>query len=37
MAVLSARMSAPKKGDRPDELQAEFLRLAEEIRVLKNT
>jgi len=37
MSVLSARMSAPKKGDRPDELQAEFLRLAEKIRALRST
>lgn len=36
MAVLTARMSAPRKGDRPDELQAEFMRLAEEIRALKS-
>ena len=36
MAVLSARMSAPQKGDHPEELQAEFMRLAEEIRRLKS-
>jgi ABC-type multidrug transport system ATPase subunit len=36
MAVLTARMSAPRKGDRPEELQAEFMRLAEEIRALKS-
>ena len=36
MAVLSARMSAPRKGDHPEELQAEFMRLAEEIRRLKS-
>jgi hypothetical protein len=35
MAVLSARMSAPRKGDRPEDLQAEFMRAAEEIRRLK--
>ena len=35
MAVLAARMSAPKKGDRPDELQAEYMRIAEELRKLK--
>ena len=35
MAVLSARLSAPRKGDRPEELQAEYLRLAEELRTLK--
>ena len=34
-AILSARLSAPKKGDHPDELQAEYMRLAEEIRALK--
>ena len=37
MAVLTARMSAPQKGDHPDELQAEFMRLADEIRALKRT
>ena len=36
MAVLTARISAPKKGDRPDLLQEEYLRLAEKIRALKN-
>ena len=35
MAVLSARLSAPKKGDRPDLLQEEYMRLAEELRALK--
>ena len=35
MAALSARLSSPKKGDRPDELQAEYLRLAAEANVLK--
>ena len=35
MAVLSARLSAPKKGDRPDLLREEYLRLAEDIRKLK--
>ena len=35
MAVLSARMSAPRKGDHPDQLQAEFLSLAEKIRQLR--
>ena len=35
MAVLAARMSAPKKGDRPEELQAEYMRAAEELRALK--
>lgn len=36
MAALSARMSAPKKGDRPEELQKEYFRLAEELRKLKS-
>ena len=35
LAVLSARLSAPRKGDRPDLLQAEYQRIAEEIRELK--
>ena len=34
-AMISARMSSPKKGDRPEELQREFMHLAEEIRELK--
>ena len=37
MAVLSARLSAPKKGDRPDLLQEEYLRLAEKLRELKQS
>ena len=36
MAVISARLSAPKKGDRPDLLQEEYLCLAEELRGLKS-
>ena len=36
MAVLSSRMAAPKKGDRPEDLQAEYMRLAEELLQLKN-
>ena len=36
MAALSARLSAPKKGDHPEELQAEYLRLAERVRELKS-
>ena len=36
MAVISSRLSAPKKGDRPDLLQEEYRRLAEEVRGLKN-
>ena len=35
LAALSARLAAPRKGDRPDELQAEYLRLAEDLRNLK--
>ena len=34
MAVLSARMAAPKKGDRPEMLQEEYMRLAEKLREL---
>ena len=35
MAVLSARMAAPKKGDRPELLQAEYMEIAEQLRELK--
>lgn len=35
LADLSARMAKPKKGDRPDRLNAEYLALAEELRALK--
>ena len=35
MAAVSARLSAPKKGDRPDLLQEEYFRLAESLRELK--
>ena len=35
MAALSAQLSNPQKGDHPDELQAEYLRMAEELRELK--
>ena len=35
MAALAARISAPKKGDRPDQLQAEYLEIAEKLRELK--
>ena len=35
MASVSARLSAPRKGDRPDLLQEEYARLTEELRVLK--
>ena len=37
MAAISARPSNPKKGDRPDLLQEEYMRLAEELRELKNS
>ena len=35
MAALSARMAAPKKGDRPDQLQAEYMEMAVKLRELK--
>jgi ATPase subunit of ABC transporter with duplicated ATPase domains len=35
MAAVSARLSAPKKGDRPDLLQEKYFRLAESLRELK--
>ena len=35
MAAITARLSSPKKGDRPDLLQEEYLRLAEQLRELK--
>ena len=35
MAAISARLSAPRKGDRPDLLQEEYAQLAEELRGLK--
>ena len=35
LAALSARMSAPKKGDRPDLLQAEYLDIASQLREMK--
>ena len=35
MAALSARMAAPKKGDWPDQLQAEYMEMAEKLRELK--
>ena len=35
LAVLSARMSAPKKGDRPETLQEKYMQLAAELRRLK--
>ena len=36
MAAITARLSSPRKGDRPDLLQEEYLRLAEQLRALKN-
>lgn len=35
MATLASRMSAPKKGDDPEQLNAEYLALAKQIRELK--
>ncbi len=35
LAALSARMAAPKKGDRPELLQAEYMEIAEKLRELK--
>ena len=35
MAALSARLAAPKKGDRPDLLQEEYMGLAEKLREMK--
>ena len=35
MAAISARLSSPRKGDRPDLLQEDYMRLAEELRELK--
>ena len=35
LAALSARMAAPKKGDRPDLLQQEYMDLAEKMRDMK--
>lgn len=37
MAVLAARMSAPKKGDSPEKLNAEYLALAEALRERKKS
>ena len=36
LAALAARMAAPRKGDRPEELNAEYERVAEELRILKS-
>ncbi len=35
MAVLAARMSSPRKGDHPEQLQEEYARMAEELRAVK--
>ena len=35
LADLSARMSRSRKGDRPEELNAQYLQLAEELREMK--
>ena len=35
MAELNSRMAKPRKGDRPDRLKEEYIRLAEELRRLK--
>lgn len=37
MAVVAARMSAPKKGDSPEKLNEEYLALAETLRKRKNS
>ena len=36
LAALAARLSAPRKGDRPDELNAEYLELAGRLRELSS-
>lgn len=36
MADLAARMSAPRRGDSPEALNAQYLSLAQQLRVLKN-
>ena len=35
LAALSARMAAPKKGDRPELLQAEYMEIAEKLKEMK--
>ena len=37
MAALAARMAAPRKGDRPDELNAEYQQIAADLQRLKRT
>lgn len=37
LASLTARLSAPKKGDSPDRLNEEYLAVAEELRKAKNS
>jgi len=36
MADLTARMAKPRKGDRPEELKEEYMKLMEEIRRVKS-
>ena len=36
LAALSARMAAPKKGNRPEQLQEEYLQIAAEIRKMRS-
>jgi hypothetical protein len=35
LADLSARLAKPRKGDHPEELNAQYLQLAEELRIMK--
>ena len=35
MADLTARMAKPKKGDHPEQLNEEYMKLAEELRQMK--
>ena len=37
LAALAARMAAPKKGDHPDQLNAEYAQIAEQLRQLKHS
>ena len=37
MAVLSAKMTRPAKGDHPEQIQKEYLELARQIRELKKS
>ncbi len=36
MAMLAARLSNPQKGDHPDQIQAEYMETADELRKLRN-